>query len=119
MPDKMIPSEFTLNTSRARQSSPRAAGIYALTSADAFRNCTPTGMGFSFLEAFCRSEARASLPATAETVAAFAAKSAETLKANTVERRLTAISPRRTSSPAIRIPSRTSWCEPSWPGSAG
>jgi site-specific recombinase XerD len=43
-------------------------------------------------EAFCRTEDRSSLPATAETVAAYAANSAETLKANTVERRLTAIS---------------------------
>jgi integrase len=43
-------------------------------------------------EAFCRTEERASLPATPDTVAAFAAKSADTLKANTVERRLTAIS---------------------------
>lgn len=43
-------------------------------------------------EAFCRKHHQPSLPATPETVAGYAAQMAEHLKANTVERRLTAIS---------------------------
>ena len=43
-------------------------------------------------DAFCRAREVATLPATPATVAAYAAEAARTLKANTVERRLTAIS---------------------------
>ena len=43
-------------------------------------------------ETFCRGRELPSLPAAPATVAAYAAESARTLKANTVERRLTAIS---------------------------
>jgi len=43
-------------------------------------------------ETFCRGREVASLPATPATVAAYAAQAARLLKANTVERRLTAIS---------------------------
>jgi len=43
-------------------------------------------------EIFCQTHDRSSLPASPETVAAYVAESAGRLKANTVERRLTAIS---------------------------
>ena len=43
-------------------------------------------------ETFCRGRELPSLPAAPATVAAYAAESARTLKANTVERRMTAIS---------------------------
>jgi len=43
-------------------------------------------------ETFCQAHNRSSLPATPETVAAYAAECAGHLKANTVERRLAAIS---------------------------
>lgn len=43
-------------------------------------------------EAFCRQRGLSSLPAAPATVAAYAAEAARTLKANTIERRLTAIS---------------------------
>ena len=43
-------------------------------------------------ESFCRGREVASLPAAPATVAAYAAEMARSLKANTVERRLTAIS---------------------------
>jgi len=47
---------------------------------------------WSRFEAFCRGRELASLPAATVTVAAYAAEAARTLKANTVERHLTAIS---------------------------
>lgn len=47
---------------------------------------------WALFEAFCQARGVGSLPASPATVAAYAADAARTLKANTVERRLTAIS---------------------------
>jgi site-specific recombinase XerD len=47
---------------------------------------------WALFEGFCQARGVSSLPSTPATVAAYAAEAARTLKANTVERRLTAIS---------------------------
>jgi hypothetical protein len=67
------------------------AYAYACPPAASVRNTAKSGSAYQSdwvaFEAFCRTKDRSSLPATPDTVAAYAAKSAETLKANTVERR--------------------------------